>query len=49
MMKEMNHCKQIEDLICVDRFEHIKLKAKDYVKKYMAKYVPVYKPSEFDS
>lgn len=40
LVKEMKHCKHHEDL---EVNENVKAKAKDYVRKYMAKFGPVYK------
>ncbi|RWS30302.1 putative histone-lysine N-methyltransferase-like protein [Leptotrombidium deliense] len=40
MVKELKHCKTIEELSCNDTVKH---KAKDYVRKYMAKQGPVFK------
>ncbi|RWS15021.1 uncharacterized protein B4U79_12280 [Dinothrombium tinctorium] len=40
MVKELKHCKSIEELSCNETVKH---KAKDYVRKYMAKQGPIYK------
>lgn len=40
MAKELKHCKNIEDL---DANDSVKLKAKDYIRKYMDRYGPVYR------
>lgn len=42
MAKELKHCRNVEDLECNDNVKH---KAKDFVKKYMAKFGPVFKKS----
>lgn len=39
MLKELKHCQSIEDLTCN---ESVKAKAKDFVKKYMAKFGDTY-------
>lgn len=39
MLKELKHCKSIEDLICTDS---VKSKAKEFVRKYMSKFGEVY-------
>ena len=44
--KEMKHCKHHEDL---EVNENVKAKAKDYVKKYMGKFGPVFKKGESSS
>jgi huntingtin interacting protein, putative len=41
MVKELKHCRTIEELCCSETVKH---KAKDYVRKYMAKQGPMYKP-----
>ena len=41
MVKELKHCRSIEELSCSETVKH---KAKDYVRKYMAKQGPLYKP-----
>lgn len=41
MVKELKHCRQVQDLSCSETVKH---KAKDYVKKYMAKQGPIYRP-----
>lgn len=45
MVKELKHCRNIEDLSCSETVKH---KAKDYVKKYMAKQGPIYRPESLD-
>ncbi|XP_074601391.1 SET domain containing 2 [Brevipalpus obovatus] len=45
MVKELKHCRNIEDLSCSETVKH---KAKDYVKKYMAKQGPVYRPESIE-
>lgn len=45
MVKELKHCKNIEDLSCSETVKH---KAKDYVKKYMAKQGSVYRPESIE-
>ena len=39
MLKELKHCKGVDDLECNDS---VKAKAKDFIKKYMAKFGAVY-------
>lgn len=39
MLKELKHCDRIEDLECTDS---VKSKAKEFVRKYMAKFGEVY-------
>jgi len=39
--KEVKYCKHNEDLACTDS---VKLKTKEYIKKYMSKIGDVYKP-----
>ena len=41
MLKELRHCRNIEDLCCSETVKH---KAKEYVKKYMAAKGPIYRP-----
>ncbi|XP_067007379.2 histone-lysine N-methyltransferase SETD2 isoform X2 [Anabrus simplex] len=44
MLKELKHCRNVIDLECNENVKH---KAKDFVKKYMAKFGPVYtRPKE---
>lgn len=43
MVKELKHCRSIEDLSCSDTVKH---KARDYVRKYMAKQGPYYKADD---
>lgn len=47
MLKELKHCKDVNELECNDS---VKQKAKEFVKKYMAKFGPVYRrpPDELD-
>lgn len=46
MLKELKHCRSVEDLECNDNVKH---KARDFIKKYMAKFGPVYqRPSDDD-
>lgn len=40
MAKELKYCRNVEDLECNDNVKH---KTKDFVKKYMIKFGPVYK------
>lgn len=42
MAKELKHCRHVEDL---EVNENVKAKAKDYVRKYMNRYGPIYKKS----
>ena len=42
MAKELKHCRHVEDL---EVNENVKSKAKDFVKKYMAKFGTSYKRS----
>lgn len=46
MGKEIKHCKSIEELSCNDT---VKGKTKEYVKKFMARCGPYYKPDKLDS
>lgn len=39
MLKELKHCQSVDDLQCNDS---VKVKARDFVKKYMAKFGPEY-------
>lgn len=39
MLKELKHCKHIEDLTCN---ESVKSKSKEFIKKYMAKFGDTY-------
>lgn len=39
MLKELKHCRNVADLVCNDNVKH---KARDFVKKYMAKFGAVY-------
>ena len=43
MVKEMKHCRSIEDLCCSETVKH---KARDFVRKYMAKQGPFYKADD---
>ncbi|XP_046990653.1 uncharacterized protein LOC124595805 isoform X2 [Schistocerca americana] len=46
MLKELKHCRSVEDLECNDNVKH---KARDFIKKYMAKFGAVYqRPKEED-
>ena len=45
MVKELKHCRNIGDLSCSETVKH---KAKDYVKKYMAKQGPIYRPESIE-
>ncbi|XP_075992665.1 SET domain containing 2 isoform X2 [Anticarsia gemmatalis] len=47
MLKELKHCRSVEELVVTDS---VRSKAKMFVKKYMAKFGPVYKrpPEEAD-
>lgn len=47
MLKELKHCRSVEELVVTDS---VRSKAKTFVKKYMAKFGPVYKrpPEEAD-
>lgn len=47
MLKELKHCRSVDELIVTDS---VRSKAKMFVKKYMAKFGPVYKrpPEEID-
>lgn len=40
MAKELKHCRHVEDL---EVNENVKSKARDYIKKYMGRFGPVYK------
>ena len=39
MIKELKHCRKIEDLVCNDS---VKLKAKEFIRKYMLKFGETY-------
>lgn len=39
MLKEMKHIARIEDLLCSD---NVKVKAREYIRKYMNKFGEVY-------
>lgn len=44
MLKEIKHCENIEELICT---ESVKVKAKEFVRKYMSKFGKIYqKPKD---
>ena len=45
MGKEIKQCKSLESLSCNDAVKH---KTKDYVKRYMARFGPFYKPENND-
>lgn len=47
MLKELKHCSSVDELVVTDS---VRSKAKMFVKKYMAKFGPVYKrpPEEAD-
>ncbi|XP_052124705.1 histone-lysine N-methyltransferase SETD2 isoform X2 [Frankliniella occidentalis] len=46
MLKELKHCKAVDDLECNDNVKH---KARDFIKKYMAKFGDVYiRPKDDD-
>lgn len=47
MLKELKHCRAVEELVVTDS---VRAKAKTFVRKYMAKFGPVYKrpPEEAD-
>lgn len=47
MLKELKHCKEISELQCNSS---VKSKAKEFIKKYMMKFGPVYQrpPEEMD-
>lgn len=40
MLKELKHCRKVSDLTCNDSVKH---KAREYIKKYMAKFGELYK------
>ena len=40
MQKELKHCRTVDDYVCSDL---VKQKAKDFIRKYMKKFGPVYK------
>lgn len=46
MLKELKHCQNIEDLMCN---ESVKSKAKDFVRKYMAKFGEIYSRPKDDT
>jgi len=45
MLKELKHCRSVEDLECNDNVKH---KARDFIKKYMAKFGTVYQRPKDD-
>lgn len=47
MLKELKHCRSVDELVVTDS---VRSKAKMFVKKYMAKFGPVYRrpPEEAD-
>jgi len=46
MVKELKHCRNVDDLECNDNVKH---KARDFIKKYMAKYGEIYqRPKDED-
>ncbi|KAL0273974.1 UNVERIFIED_CONTAM: hypothetical protein PYX00_006522 [Menopon gallinae] len=45
MVKELRHCRGVDDLECNDS---VKAKAKDFIKKYMAKFGAVYQRPQHD-
>ncbi|XP_034244995.1 histone-lysine N-methyltransferase SETD2 [Thrips palmi] len=46
MLKELKHCRNVDDLECNDNVKH---KARDFIKKYMAKFGEVYvRPKDDD-
>lgn len=45
LAKELRHCKSIDELQCNENVKH---KAKDFVRKYMSKFGPVYSKSTDD-
>lgn len=46
MLKELKHCRNVDDLECNDNVKH---KARDFIKKYMAKFGDVYiRPKDDD-
>lgn len=47
MLKELKHCRTVEELVVTDS---VRSKAKMFVRKYMAKFGPVYRrpPEEAD-
>ncbi|XP_015921891.1 histone-lysine N-methyltransferase SETD2 isoform X2 [Parasteatoda tepidariorum] len=46
MAKELKHCKNVEDLDCND---NVKIKARDFIHKYMSKFGPLYKKEKYES
>jgi len=40
MLKELKHCRKVSDLTCNESVKH---KAREYIKKYMAKFGELYK------
>lgn len=45
LAKELKHCKSVDELECND---NVKNKAKEFVKKYMKKFGPVYTKTDED-
>lgn len=45
MLKELKHCRGVDDLECNDS---VKAKAKDFIRKYMAKFGAVYQRPQHD-
>ncbi|XP_066900749.1 histone-lysine N-methyltransferase SETD2 [Halyomorpha halys] len=45
MVKELKHCASVEELECNDNVKH---KARDFIRKYMSKFGPIYKRSPDD-
>ncbi|KAJ9595221.1 hypothetical protein L9F63_013482, partial [Diploptera punctata] len=45
MLKELKHCRSVDDLECNDNVKH---KARDFIKKYMAKFGAVYQRPKDD-
>lgn len=42
LAKELKHCRSVDELECNENVKH---KAKDFVRKYMGKFGPVYQKS----
>uniref|UniRef100_A0A1B6I2E0 Set2 Rpb1 interacting domain-containing protein n=2 Tax=Homalodisca liturata TaxID=320908 RepID=A0A1B6I2E0_9HEMI len=45
MLKELKHCRSVDELECNDNVKH---KARDFIKKYMAKFGPTYQRPDDD-
>ena len=45
MLKELKHCRSVDDLECNDNVKH---KARDFIKKYMAKFGAIYQRPKDD-